>query len=154
VHTISQFCINEIDCRRMLLLNHFTERFDPASCNGTCDNCASTDEVTELDLTTSAIQFVKMIQELDNRRMKITGPQGVHAFRGTGKQDMMRRNFDTLDYFGKGSDISSDLAKRLLDHLIAREVLSTELEESQVQQRAPVSYVYVLTICLTLSGYR
>ncbi|KAI0253927.1 P-loop containing nucleoside triphosphate hydrolase protein [Lactifluus subvellereus] len=151
VHTISQFCMNEIDCRRMLMLNHFTERFDPASCNGTCDNCASTDEVTELDLTTSAIQFVKMIQELDIRRMKITGALSIHAFRGTSKQEMMRRNFDTLDHFGKGSDISNDLAKRLFDNLVAREVLSTELEEALVPNRAPVSYVYVLTICLTPS---
>jgi superfamily II DNA helicase RecQ len=136
----------------MLLLNHFTEKFDPASCNGTCDNCASTDEVTELDLTTSAVQFVKMIQELANRCMKITGALSIHAFRGTSKQEMMRKNFDTLDHFSKGTDVSSDLAKRLFDHLVAREVLSTELEEALVPNRAPISYVYVLAICLAPSA--
>jgi bloom syndrome protein len=149
VHTVSQFCINEIDCRRMLLLNHFTERFDPASCNRTCDNCASTDEIATVDLTTPAIQFVKMIQELDNKCMKITGALSIHAFRGTSMQDMMRKNFNTLDHFGKGSGISNDLAKRLFDHLIAREILSTELEGSDVPNRAPVSYAYVLTIYST-----
>jgi bloom syndrome protein len=147
VQTVSQFCINEIDCRRMLLLNHFTEKFDSASCNRTCDNCASTDEIAEVDLTTSAIQFVKMIQELDNKCMKITGALSIHAFRGTSMQDMMRKNFNTLDHFGKGSGISNDLTKRLFDHLVAREILSTELEGSDVPNRAPVSYTYVLIIC-------
>ncbi|KAI0303432.1 hypothetical protein B0F90DRAFT_1710972 [Multifurca ochricompacta] len=143
VHTVSAFCINEIDCRRMLLLNHFTEKFDPASCNGTCDNCASTDEVTEIDLTTYATQFVIMFQEAQDRCMKITGALSLHAFRGTSKQEMTRRTYDTLESFGKGSSLSTDLTKRLFDNLIAREVLSTELEEAPVPNRAPVSYVYL-----------
>ncbi|KAH9053886.1 hypothetical protein EDB87DRAFT_1704563 [Lactarius vividus] len=148
LYTVNTFCLNEIDCRRMLILNHFTEAFDPASCNGTCDNCASTGEVTELDLTGSATIFVEMIQELQKECMKITGPLSVHAFRGTSASDMARRGFDTMKNYGKGSDISADLAKRLLDHLVARQILSTELEEAQVPNRAPISYVYVPIICL------
>ncbi|KAH8980804.1 hypothetical protein EDB92DRAFT_224457 [Lactarius akahatsu] len=143
LYTVNAFCLNEIDCRRMLILNHFTEAFDPASCKGTCDNCASTGEVTELDLTGSATIFVEMIQELQNMCMKITGPLSVHAFRGTSASDMARRGFDAMKNYGKGSDISADLAKRLLDHLIARQILSTELEEAQVPNRAPISYVYL-----------
>lgn len=130
----------------MLLLNHFTEKFDSASCGSTCDNCASTDEVAEIDLTTSAIQFVKMVQELENKCMKITGALSIHAFRGTSKHEMAKRRFDTLDHFAKGSDLSTDLTKRLFDHLVAREILATELEEAQVPNRAPISYVYVLTL--------
>ena len=143
LYSVNAFCLNEIDCRRMLILNHYTEAFDPASCNGTCDNCASTGEVTELDLTGSATLFVELIQEVQNRCMKITGPISVHAFRGTSLTDMSKRGFNTLELFGKGSNISADLAKRLFDHLIARQILSTELEESTIPNRAPISYVYV-----------
>jgi superfamily II DNA helicase RecQ len=127
----------------MLLLNHFTEKFDPVYCKGTCDNCASTDEVSEINLTAPATVFVKMIQELENRCMKITGAQSLHAFRGTSKADMVKRTFNTLEQFGKGSDISADLAKRLFDHLVVSEILMTELEEAQAKDRAPISYVYV-----------
>lgn len=88
--------------------------------------------------------------------MKITGPQSLHAFRGTSKTDMVRRTFNTLDHFGKGSEISIDLAKRLFDHLVARGILMTELEEAQGQNRAPISYAYVsyspLIICILLSA--
>ncbi|KAF8270373.1 P-loop containing nucleoside triphosphate hydrolase protein [Lactarius quietus] len=144
--TVNAFCLNEIDCRRMLILNHFTEAFDPADCDGTCDNCASTGEVEELDLTSSAILFVELIQDLRKGHMKITGPLSIHAFRGTSGADMSRRGFNTLNHFGKGSNISADLAKRLFDHLVARQILSTELEESQIPNRAPISYVYVCLI--------
>jgi superfamily II DNA helicase RecQ len=133
----------------MLLLNHFTERFDPASCKGTCDNCASTGEVTEIDLTTFATRFVKMIQELENKCMKITGALSIHAFRGTSKNDMKKRGFDNLGHSAAGSDLSTDLAKRLFDHLVVRDILSTELEGAQVPNRAPISYVYVLAFYLT-----
>ena len=142
VYTVNLFCLNEVDCRRMLLLNHFTEKFDPVYCKGTCDNCASTNEVSEINLTAPAIIFVQMIQELENRCMKITGAQSIVAFRGKSMADMARRTFNTLEQFGKGSDISADLAKRLFDHLVAREILMTDLE-AQAKDRAPISYVYV-----------
>lgn len=138
----------------MLLLNHFTEKFDPASCKGTCDNCASTDEVTDVDLTTSATQFVKLIQELQNRHLKITGTRSIYAFRGTSKSDMAKFKYDTVDHFGRGSGLSTDLVKRLFDHLVVREILTTELEEAQVQNRAPVSFVYVSTFFFTSTMLR
>lgn len=142
LHTVYQFCVNETDCRRTLMLNHFTEKFDPASCEGTCDNCTSTDEVTNVDLTTHAIQYVKMFKDLENKHMKITGPQSTNAFRGTQKQEMARRSFDTLDNFAKGSNIPVDLVKRLLDHLTFNEILTTDVEE-QPDPRPPISYVYL-----------
>ena len=138
----------------MLLLNHFTEKFDPASCKGTCDNCASTEEVEELDLTNSATQFVKLIQEAESRRMKITGVQSIHAFRGSSKSEMARKAFDTLGHFAKGSDLSTDRTKRLFDHLVAREILITDFEEVPLANRAPISYVYVLTFLFTSAMQR
>jgi superfamily II DNA helicase RecQ len=126
------------------VLNHFTEKFDPAFCEGTCDNCASTEEVTNVDLTTHATQYVNMFNELEKKHMKITGPQSINAFRATQKPEMARRSFNTLDNYAKGSDLSVDLVKRLLDHLIVRQILTTDLEEPPDPNRAPISYVYVL----------
>jgi len=36
-----QFCENQTDCRRSLVLEYFGEVFDKTKCNGTCDNCAA-----------------------------------------------------------------------------------------------------------------
>ena len=132
----------------MLLLNHFAEKFHPDSCKKTCDNCASTDKPEEINLSTHAVYYVRMMQELENRHLKITGPLSIHAFRATSKPEMAKRNFNTLEYFGKGSNISVGLAKRLLDHLLAREILTTVLEDAQGRDRAPISYIYVIALHL------
>lgn len=128
------------------MLNHFTEKFDSAFCEGTCDNCASTAEVTNVDLTTHATQYVNMFNELEKKHMKITGPQSINAFRATQKPEMARRSFNILKNYGKGSDISVDLVKRLLDHLIVRQILTTDLEEPPDPNRPPISYVYVFIL--------
>ena len=36
-----QFCENETECRRTIILEYFGEVFDKSRCNGTCDNCAA-----------------------------------------------------------------------------------------------------------------
>jgi len=34
-----RYCSEEETCRRKLLLSHFGQTFEPASCKGMCDNC-------------------------------------------------------------------------------------------------------------------
>ncbi len=34
------FCEEQMECRRVLLMDHFGERFFKAHCNSTCDTCA------------------------------------------------------------------------------------------------------------------
>ena len=56
------FCVNEVDCRRVLLLEYFGEKFPQESCNGTCDNCRNSVEIESKDFTANAraiIEFVK-----------------------------------------------------------------------------------------------
>lgn len=95
-----------------------------------------------------------MFKDLENKRMKITGPQSTNAFRGTQKQEMARKSFDTLDNFAKGSDLSVDLVKRLFDHLMIHQILTTDVEEAPDPNRAPICYVYVLTFFFTLVTLR
>jgi hypothetical protein len=90
-----------------------------------------------------------MFEELENRHMKITGPQSTNAFRGTMKQEMMRKSFDTLNNFAKGSNLSVDLVKRLLDYFTVHKILITDVEEQPDPSRPPISYVYVPTFFFT-----
>jgi len=52
------YCENYVDCRRLLQLVHFGERFDPSLCGKTCDNCLKELEWVEKDVTNIARQLV------------------------------------------------------------------------------------------------
>ena len=91
-----------------------------------------------------------MFKELENKHMKITGPQSTNAFRGTQKNEMARKSFNTLDNFAKGSDLSVDRVKRLFDHLMIREILTTGIEDTVDPNRPPICYVYVLAFFFPL----
>ena len=66
------YCINDVDCRRVMLLEYFGESFDRQRCNGTCDNCTRPGKVVKKDYTEqvkSILQVVKMIEK--SNRTKI-----------------------------------------------------------------------------------
>lgn len=52
------YCENDVDCRRLLQLVHFGEKFDPGNCKKTCDNCLKSMNLIEKDVTDIAKQLV------------------------------------------------------------------------------------------------
>lgn len=58
------FCINEVDCRRMMLLAYFGEDFPPDQCRGTCDNCCRGGTVTREDVTSHASVLLNIVKEI------------------------------------------------------------------------------------------
>jgi hypothetical protein len=52
-----EYCDNQVECRRALLLGHFGEAFDRAACNRTCDNCRRGALACRVDCTVEAIAF-------------------------------------------------------------------------------------------------
>lgn len=50
---------NDSDCRRLLQLIHFGEKFNPLDCQKTCDNCSKMLNFTARDVTDIARQLVR-----------------------------------------------------------------------------------------------
>lgn len=55
------YCENDVDCRRLLQLVHFGEKFDSTNCQKTCDNCLKVKGFMEKDVTEIAKQLVWML---------------------------------------------------------------------------------------------
>lgn len=53
------YCENDVDCRRLLQLVHFGEKFSSATCKKTCDNCLKVKSFVEKDVTEIAKQLVE-----------------------------------------------------------------------------------------------
>lgn len=67
------FCLDEYECRRVLLLEYFGESFPVENCNSTCDNCLRRVDVVTHDFTLFACLAIKVFKEISkNSYGKIT----------------------------------------------------------------------------------
>ncbi|KAK6156989.1 hypothetical protein DH2020_011237 [Rehmannia glutinosa] len=53
---------NDVDCRRLLQLIHFGEKFDSLNCQKTCDNCSKNQSFVEKDVTETAKQLIELVK--------------------------------------------------------------------------------------------
>ena len=69
---ITRFCINKQTCRRVIILNYFSENFDPQLCNESCDNCINKAcELTKFfktDVTQYAQEIAQIIKAIFEKR--------------------------------------------------------------------------------------
>lgn len=65
---IVAFCENKTECRRVMLLNYFGEKFSKTSClshpSTTCDNCSSQEQFETIDVTAFAKDVVMGIRDI------------------------------------------------------------------------------------------
>ncbi|XVF67681.1 hypothetical protein PTKIN_Ptkin10aG0141100 [Pterospermum kingtungense] len=123
------YCESDVDCRRLLQLMHFGEKFDPAHCNKTCDNCCKLKSFVDKDVTNIAKQLVELV--------KITGQQFssshiLEVYRGSLSQFVKRHRHETLSLHGAGKHIAKGEASRVLRHLVIEEFLVEEVKKSDL----------------------
>ena len=64
IHRVCAFCMNEVDCRRKIVLEYFGENFNVNHCNKTCDNCKYVGHKEDKDLTAEAKDLVQLCSNL------------------------------------------------------------------------------------------
>ena len=62
VDGLLQYCRNEVECRRVLILSHFGEVFSKDRCRNTCDNCRTGGECEMRDMTVEARALVECVR--------------------------------------------------------------------------------------------
>ncbi|KAK9286396.1 hypothetical protein L1049_014792 [Liquidambar formosana] len=121
------YCENDVDCRRLLQLVHFGEKFDSAKCKKTCDNCSKIRSFIEKDVTEIAKQLAEVV--------KLTGQQFssshiLEVYRGSLSQFVKKHGHNTLSLHGAGKHLAKGEASRVLRHLVTEEFLVEEVKKS------------------------
>lgn len=137
LRNVVQFCENRSDCRRVQILDYFSEQFRQEDCNAACDNCNSKSTFRSEDFTKyakSAIQLVKQIQD-----EKVTILNCVDILRGGKSKKITDRRHNSLAQYGAGSTLERGDVERLFHRLLSEDAL----EEQHVVNKAGFATQYV-----------
>lgn len=140
-----QYCEDQVDCRRVQVLAYFNEKFNKADCDAQCDNCNSTSTYESKDFTAYASKAISLTEDI--HRSKVTIVACIDIFRGVGAKKS--KDFEHLDGYGAGSDLSKNEVERLFYRLVGEGAL----EENNVVNRAGfvTSYIAVSTLLCPIS---
>ena len=142
LRNVIQFCENKSDCRRVHVLNYFSESFKKQDCGESCDNCTSGATFEEKDLSQYAQKAIELVRKV--HEAKVTVLQCVDAFRGA-KNAKFKKD-DIGDLFGFGSDMERGDVERIFNHLLE----SRALAETSVTNKMgfATNYIHVSVIVL------
>lgn len=126
---MTEFCENQVECRRTSLLEYFGEHFSSEDCHGTCDNCKNkamgmTFEKT--DVTEDCLALLDMVKSLQDQNDPATLVQLAQVFLGLSVKgrEWKADVFSQLSGFGKGKGrYSRSEIERVLYHMILRQYL-------------------------------
>ncbi|XP_051151590.1 ATP-dependent DNA helicase Q-like 2 isoform X2 [Andrographis paniculata] len=124
LYDIVQYCLSKKKCRRAAFFRHFAEPLQ--DCNGMCDNCASYNEIKELDVSAHAKSIVSLLLEIQENDQRVTMLQLV----------------DKLKVRNKGVD--PELKKEDLELIVVQLVVDRILKE-EFQHTAYATNAYVTT---------
>ncbi|KAF3444465.1 hypothetical protein FNV43_RR14157 [Rhamnella rubrinervis] len=121
------YCENDVDCRRLLQLVHFGEKFNSATCKKTCDNCLKVKSFVEKDVTEIAKQLVELVRLT---RQQFSSSHILEVYRGSLSQLVKKQRHESLSLHGAGKHLSKGEASRVLRHLVTEDFLVEEVKKS------------------------
>jgi ATP-dependent DNA helicase RecQ len=111
-----------VECRRVQLLNYFSQRGEPC---GNCDTCLTPPE--SWDGTVAAQKLLSTIYRLQKeRRQKFGAGQVIDILLGRRTAKVIQHDHDTLTVFGIGEELGEAGWRGVVRQLLAQGLLSVE----------------------------
>ncbi|XP_055816296.1 ATP-dependent DNA helicase Q-like 4A isoform X2 [Solanum dulcamara] len=123
------YCENEVDCRRLLQLIHFGEKFESTNCRKTCDNCCKIQNSIEKDVTDVAKQLVELVKMTGQ---KFSSAHVLEVYRGSLSQYVKKHRHESLRLHGAGKHLAKGEASRVLRHLVTEDILVEDVKKSDL----------------------
>lgn len=152
IRSVAQYCCNEADCRRSMILAHFNERFDPRLCPKGCDNCSKGGTIVRKVYTPQAQQAIRLFEEMAASMDRIPFGHFKDVFAGRNKAKVRDSGHDQLSLFGVGKSVDGDrLVGVMRDSgifAIARETSGSGWTNDYLKVSETLSHLYVF-VCMT-----
>ncbi|KAJ7486200.1 ATP-dependent DNA helicase [Mycena galericulata] len=139
---VVKYCEERSLCRRVILLQHFGERFDKKDCGQRCDNCEGEGLLISRDVSQEAKVAVAVVQSFEEDPcIQITVAMCIKFFRGSKDEKTHAKKRKREVHYGAGKTLSQREAEIVFDQLLYRGVL---VEKAAQTHRAYCHY-YVQT---------
>lgn len=130
--TVVQYCENDSDCRRVLLLQFFGEKFDKQKCHNHCDNCRNGSVMVDQDVTKEAKAAIALVRSFNESGENVTSDHCRLVFKGSKSSAVRERGHDQRPSYGAGSDLPPELVEQLFAKLLYMDAF----EEVSIQNQA------------------
>ncbi|KAI5923298.1 hypothetical protein F4810DRAFT_669674 [Camillea tinctor] len=131
--TVTAFCDNQSDCRRVEILRYFGEVFTKEQCNATCDNCKSQGVFEQKDFTKYAVAVLEVIRLQD----KLTLNQCTEYL--LGKKTRTEFNDGSERFHGIAKGMPKHEIHRVIDRLVMEDALK---EDNIINRKIGIAVQY------------
>jgi len=133
-----QYCENKSDCRRVLVLQYFSEVFHRDDCGAKCDNCNSESRFETEDFTDLAKEAVELVRNVASQ--KVTVLHCMDLLRGHANKKAKILNHNMLAQFGTAAHLNRENLERLFSSLLSEDVLR---EENVMNKKFGFAHQYI-----------
>ncbi|KAH7913921.1 P-loop containing nucleoside triphosphate hydrolase protein [Hygrophoropsis aurantiaca] len=117
LQAVTRYCTNNVDCRRSLVLDHFGEKFDPANCHNSCDNCCRGGVTMEKDLTDETLKIIALFNEMSAITENFTLNHFKDVYRGRNNLKIRDAGHEKLKSYASGAQLSPEMTNRLMSEI-------------------------------------
>lgn len=139
------YCLNESDCRRVLLLEYFGELFASEDCHKTCDNCRLDHLALEIiDYTEHAMKLLMIVNEVQNlKKSSITISKLVKLY-SKSKEKELEKYEEILRGVNPNTCSTPVPHRDTLERIIQNMVIMDYLDEQSVANAKGFSSDYLI----------
>ena len=110
LHRVYAYCLNDVDCRRTLLLEYFGEQYLSSQCKKhvetRCDNCCSVAQTKQVDFTDLSKHVIALVDQLTKLSRSTTINQVVDILKGSKQRAIKEAGHDQLEQFNIAEQVS------------------------------------------------
>ncbi|KAJ3440109.1 atp-dependent DNA helicase q-like 4a [Anaeramoeba flamelloides] len=147
---VVNYCQDEHQCRRTMMLKYFGENFDRKNCNGTCDNCKKLNQNNQQNqkqpTNTELVDvtgFSKVVLKVLTDAKQLPESILVGILRGSQSKVLQKKKYNKnkfKDFGALKSELKQEETKKLIQKLVEEDVLKYQLRKPCRRYQRKVPY--------------